>query len=327
MKTPTMIIGVVLLLSISLAGCAPSATPAAELTAVTVQLKWLHQSQFAGFYAADQNGYYADEGLKVTLLEGGSEIVPMNSLLNGSADFAVVDPANLMVSRADGEPVRAIASIYRRSPLVFISNADLGITRPEDIIGKTVRVTADVVPVFHALMAKVGIGQDEYNEVSIPSNLETFSSNQAQVWGVYLNGFLLTLQNAGFQVNSIFPDDYGIHFSADTIITTDALIADDPDLVLRFVRATLKGWTYAVENPDQVSAMLLVYNPQADIELEKIKMIASLPLVNTGEDHIGWMKAENWSGMAQTLLEQEVLSAPLDVSQVYTMQFLEEIYK
>ncbi|MCJ7715046.1 MAG: hypothetical protein MUO54_00810, partial [Anaerolineales bacterium] len=69
------------------------------------------------------------------------------------------------------------------------------------------------------------------------------------------------------------------------------------------------------------------YDPEADTEIELERMTASLPLINTGEDHIGWMNAEVWSGMEQTMREQGILSQPLDVTQVYSMQFLEEIYK
>jgi NitT/TauT family transport system substrate-binding protein len=137
---------------------------------------------------------------------------------------------------------------------------------------------------------------------------------------------VITIQKAGYSINLIYPDDYGVHFFADTIFATDDFINANPDLVLRFLRASLKGWTYAVENPGKVGQMVVKYESKADAALENDKMVASLPLINTGEDHIGWMKPEIWAGMEQTLREQGVLTMPLDVTQVYTLQFLEEIY-
>ena len=110
------------------------------------------------------------------------------------------------------------------------------------------------------------------------------------------------------------------------MITTDDLIAKNPDLVQRFTRAALKGWTFAVENPAAIGPIVVKYMSNGNAELETAKMSAGIPLVNTGEDHIGWMKAETWKGMEQTLREQGVLIAPLDVTQVYTMRFLDEIY-
>ena len=82
-----------------------------------------------------------------------------------------------------------------------------------------------------------------------------------------------------------------------------------------------------MENPAAIGPLIVKYDPKADAVLESAKMIASLPLVNTGEDHIGWMKPEIWAGMEQTLREQKVITAPVDVTQVYTLQFLREIYK
>ena len=103
-------------------------------------------------------------------------------------------------------------------------------------------------------------------------------------------------------------------------------IASHPDLVTRFLRATLKGWTYAIENPDKIGPMVQKYKPKADPGLENAEMMASLPLVNTGEDHIGWMKPEVWAGMEKTLRAQGVLTESLDITQVYTLQFLQEVY-
>jgi ABC-type nitrate/sulfonate/bicarbonate transport system substrate-binding protein len=286
----------------------------------------MHQSQSGGLYAAAQKGYYADEGLTVTFLEGGATVDRLASVANHSAHFGVGGADQLILARSAGQSLRAIATIYRRSPIVFIALAASGITRPQDFVGKKIRVSEAVVPTLHAIMSRVGVRPDQYTEVSTPSDLALFVSGEAPVWGVYVDGLVVTAQRAGHQVNLIYPDDYGVHFYADTIFTTDDLIAKNPDLVRRFLRATLKGWTYAVENPAEVGALVQKYNPKADAALENAKMTASIPLVNTGEDYIGWMKPEVWAGMEKTLREQGVLTRPLDVTQVYTLQFLKEIY-
>jgi len=309
----------------TLSACGPKATTVA-LNPIAVQLKWLHQAQFAGLYAADQNGYYAAEGLKVSFIEGGPTVDLEKPVLDGTAQFGVIGADTLIAARADGKPLRAIAVIYRRSPLVFMALADSGITRPQDFVGKTVQADTGAIT-LHAMLANVGISSDQYHEVNIGADLEPFYSGQVQVWNAFINNEVLTAQSNGHKVNIIYPDDYGIHFYSDTLYATDDYIAANPDLVLRFLRATLKGWTYAIENPTLVAPMVAKYNPKADLQHETTQMTASLPLVNTGEDHIGWMKPEIWTGMEKTLREQGVLTAALDVTQVYTMQFLEEIYK
>lgn len=311
-------------LTVLLSACLQPASP--TLTPITVQLAWTHQAQFAGMYVADQKGYYTAEGLDVTFVEGDSQVDMLAPVLTGTVQFGVAGADELILARTEGKPLRAIATIYRRSPVVFISLDDKGITRPQDFTGMTIRTPANTVPSLRAMMAQVGIAPDQYTIVDLPSDLTMFASGDVPVWGMYVTGLVITIQQAGYKLNLIYPDDYGVHFYADTLFSTDEMIATQPDQVLRFLRATLQGWTYAVEHPSEIGSIVVKYNPNADPALENDKMTASIPLVNTGEDFIGWMKPEIWAGMEQTLREQGVLTAPLDVTQVYTMQFLEETY-
>jgi NitT/TauT family transport system substrate-binding protein len=238
----------------------------------------------------------------------------------------VAQPADVILARAAGKPVRAIAAIYRRSPIVFFALADSGITRPQDFAGRRIRSTTSVDQTLRAMMSRVGIPPDQYESVHLPSVVADFASGDVPIWGGYLNVFVLEVQRAGYHINIIYPDDYGIHFYGDVLIANDDLIARDPGLVQRFTQASLKGWTYAVEHPDAVGPLVQKYNPGADAALESARMSASIPLVNTGEDFIGWMKPEVWRAMEQTLREQGLLTDPLDARQVYTPQFIEEVY-
>lgn len=326
-KTCVVLRGTIIVsLALGLPACSSRANSAPALTPVTLQLSFVHQAEFAGFYAADQQGYYAEEGLAVSFLEGDPEVDFISPVVNGAAQFGVAQPANVMLARAAGKPVRCIAIIYRHNPVVFFSLADSGITRPQDFAGQKIRSTTSTGTTLQAMLTRLGISPDQYEIVNLPSDITKFTSGEVPVWGGYLNVFVLEVQRAGYDINIIYPDDYGIHFYGDVLITTDDLIAKNADLVLRFTRATLKGWTYAVENPETIGAIVQKYNPQANADLESARMAASIPLVNTGEDYIGWMEPESWAGMAQTLREQGTLKDPLDVSQVYTLQFLEEIY-
>ncbi len=150
------------LLVLTLAGCA-SATPAPP-TPVTVQLKWVHQAQFAGIYAAIEQGYYAEENIEVTLVEGGPGIDILDPLVTGEVDFSIVAPETLIVRRSQGDPLIAIATIYRKSPVVIIALADSGIERPTDLIGHSMAVagTTDLEMLFYALMNKLDIDIQGY---------------------------------------------------------------------------------------------------------------------------------------------------------------------
>lgn len=316
-----------LLLAIGLGACAPLPATSPKPTAITLQEPWLHQATAAGFYAADQQGYYAEEGLTVTFREGGPNADLFAPVLDGTAQFTVAGADQLILARAEGKPVRAIGSIFRRSPVVFITKADSGITRPEQFVGQTIRIAPTLAPSLHTMMAHLGITRDQYDEITLPSDISAFAAGKAAVWGVYSNGFAITLEQAGYKLNYIYPDDYGVHFYSEVVIAPDSLIAADPQLVLRFLRASLKGWTYAVENPEVAGSLVQQLKPDADITIENAKMLASLPLINTGEDNIGWMRPLAWESMAQALRADGVLTGTLDVQQAYTLEFLEQIYQ
>jgi NitT/TauT family transport system substrate-binding protein len=319
-------VAIALCMALGSAACGP-VSGTSSLTPVTVQLAWTHQAQFAGMYAADLNGYYEAEGLAVTLVEVGPTGGQVESVSSGAAQFGVVAADVLLIGRSQGSGLQAVATIYRRSPRVYMALAETGITRPQDLVGKTIALNKAAMPAFAAMMDRVGVSSDKYTIVQNTSDMDQLYSGAVQARSVYLTNEVIAARNAGYKINIIYPDDYGVHNYADVLIASDKLIATDPDLVLRFVRATLKGWTYAVEHPAEVGAMVAQYKPNADVSLQNEGMAASLPLLNTGEDHIGWMKAETWVGMEKVLREGGAITAPLDVSQAFTMKFLEQIYK
>jgi NitT/TauT family transport system substrate-binding protein len=320
---------VVLLFAVAiLAACGPQEVEK-PLDEVTVQLPWYHQANYAGFYAADQQGYYAKEGLAVTMLPlPGPGADTMALVMDGAADFGVNFGAGLVTARSQGLPITAIATIYRHYPLVFMTLADSGLTRPHDFPGHTVRtlVPGGSAVVFRAMMTRLGLDPYSVRQVDVGFDLSPFFTGQVDIFPGYLINEVLTARQQGYQVNLILPEDYGIHLYGDTLFTTDRLIQENPDLVLRFLRATLRGWQWAVENPQEAGPLALKYDPKLDTAHEAAMMEASVPLVHTGEDHIGWMRAEVWQGMHDMLLEQGLLAGPVDVDEVYTMEFLEKIY-
>lgn len=317
---------VIAILLLSLIACTPAIAPTPPLTPISIQLSWTHSSQFAGYYAADQLGYYSDEGLAVTFIEGGPTVDRMKAVLDNSAQFGIGGGTNLIEARASGNQVVGIAAILRRDPLAFFALASSGITRPHDFKGKVIQVYVRARSYLYPMLLRVGLSPEQITEAN-DAAFDDLYTGKVDVATGFVTTQLVDAQRAGYKLNVINPDDYGVHFMSDVIFSTDTFLAQNHDLSLRFLRATLKGWTYAVENPVTTVAFVAKYKPNADIAYETETLTASLPYINTGEDQIGWMKPEVWAGMEQTLREQGVLTEPMDVTQVYTLQFLQEIYQ
>jgi NitT/TauT family transport system substrate-binding protein len=302
------------------------------LDEVTVQLKWVHQAQFAGLYVAQEKGHYAREGIKVNFLEGGAGIDNVEALTSGRAQFAVTTPEDALISRSRGVPLKAIAAIYRRSAVVFLARADSRITRPRDFLGKTVAAgntggaNRDFEFQLIAMIKKLGLSISQIGVVPYDPRYTAFIDGGVDVTAAFSTAGLILLRQKGLKLNLIWPGDYGIHFYSDSLVTTDDMIREKPDLVLRFLRATLKGWQEAVGNLPEAVAVTLEYARVKDPQFQTAMMESLMPLVHTGEDRIGWMKPAVWKGMVDVLLDQQILDAPFDVSQAYTMRFLAEMY-
>ncbi len=321
-----------LLLSVMISCTPPGNTPPPH--EVTVQLKWLHQAQFAGFYVAQERGFYAAENLKVHFLEGGQGIDIARSVTGGKADFGVVSPEDLLTQRSQGAPITAIAAVYRRSAVVFASMAGSGIERPVDFLGKTVATTdsegavRDLDLQFHALAKKLSLDTSRIKLVRYDPDYGGFFNGTVDVTSAYLTGGVIKMQQKGYRLNLIWPGDYGIRFYSDTLVTSERMIAEQPEIIVRFLRATLKGWQAAVGDPDAAVLTTLRYARGSDVKTQTAMMTSLLPLVHTGEDKIGWMKEGEWQQMADVLVDQGILQGlPGGIHGAYTMRFLDAVYE
>ncbi len=313
----------IVLIAVNLVACTTK-NETQEAFPIAIKLRWTHNAQFGGLYAAEQEGYFAAEGIDATFLEGGPGIDPIESVLNGEAQFGVAGADVILLARSQGKPVRAVTTIYQRNPVVFFTLAQTGITSPQQFTGKTIRATLDMLPTLHAMMTFIDVPLDAYQIVELPSDLAQFTTGEVPIWGGFVTGMVLDLQQAGYDINVIYPDNYGVHFYADTLFTTDAFMAESPDVVTRVVRATRDGLTFAVTHPEAIGPMVALYNDQADPAAESLRMMASIPLIQSGTTRIGWMEQTKWQDMHDILLAQGVLPNEVDVSTVFTLEFLEK---
>ena len=298
---------------------------AAEPDRISVQLKWLHDAQFAGFYVAGQRGLYESEGLEVELLPGGVSVDEIEVVASGERTFGVVAASALLRSREQGIPVVAIAVIYRIYPAVYFALAESGIRQPTDFIGKRVIVSPNDV-VLPAMLARAGVSMDQIEPVEPTHDMSSFFSGDVDVWAGYLTNQALAAREAGYEINIIYADDYCVHVYGDTLITTEALLESNPDLVTRFLRATLDGWRWAIENPELAAPLALEHDPELDVQHQENMMLASVPLIHTGEGPIGWMEDAIWRGMHDILVEYGSLEGTMDIESAYNMETLEAIY-
>lgn len=299
----------------------------ASQTAVTLQLKWVHQAQFAGYYVADDLGYFADAGLDVTFIEGGVGISVLDALLSGQADFAVWAPEHILLHRSLGEPLVVIATIYQRNPLVLISKPQSNIFHPVDLANKTLAVgNLDAEIQVAAMLRNVGMTVNDVTIVPYDPSLADFEEGLVDVVPAFAAGSLMTMEPDKNDFNYLWPLDYGVEIYSDTIITTEKMVQENPDLVARFVAAVLRGHRFVIENPEAAVESSMKYAPDADRALQKNMIDASLPLIHTGTDPIGWSDLAVWSSMQDVLLSEGFLTQPVALDELVDSRFVEMYY-
>lgn len=301
---------------------------------VTLQLKWVHQAQFAGFYMAREKGYYEKENLKVRFLEGGNETDITTTILNGDADFGVVASEMVLIQRQlQSAPITAIAAIYRRSATVYVSKKGSNITQPTDLPGKKIAAltVGESVSEFEyqlmAMMHRLGLDQRTLSLVPYDPEYKDFIAGNVDVTPAYLTAGVIKLRRKGLDLNIIWPGDYNIHFYSDTLVTTEEMIEQRPNVVERFLRATLKGWKDALGNTEEAIQVTMKYAQIQDEQFQTDMLNSLRPLVDTGKDHIGWMSDKAWLQMHNILINQGILSKSFNTFEnVYTTRFLDAVY-
>ncbi|NOQ17596.1 MAG: EAL domain-containing protein [Methyloprofundus sp.] len=231
--------------------------PDAELEPITLQLKWKHDFQFAGYYAAIAQGYYHAEGLKVSLQEASPEISPIKQIVSGQAQYAIGD-IGILAHYANGKAIRALAATYQHNPLIFISKQESGIISPYEMRGKRIMMDTtggDEAPLT-AMLAEAGLSQNHFTAVARTFTTKEFIANQVDVISAYITDMPFELKTKNIAFNIINPHNYGVDFYGDILFTSLEEIQQHPQRVARFKRASLKGWQYALEHPEELVQLI-----------------------------------------------------------------------
>lgn len=307
------------------AGNSPKEEPV-NLKKVVLRLKWVHQAQFAGFYTAVEKGFYEEAGLDVEIRPGGSDFPAVQMVASGSEHFGVTGADQIIMGREKGVPVTAISTLYRETPFVLFSLKSSGITTMQDLEGQEVGVKlgGNEELTYRAMIESSGIDASRIKEMPVKFDLSPLLSGQVKVWPGYVINEVLAVEESGEEVNIIKPKDSGINFYADTLFTTQELIDKDPALVKSFVQASMKGWDYAIENPEEAAGFGLNYGKSLKLEHEVNMMNASIPMLLPDSPPLGKMDLKAWETLQQSLLNLDFLKKEQDLNQLFTNEFIEE---
>ncbi len=313
-----------------LAACAPQATPApapsaTPLVHVKLPMGYIPNIQFAPFYVAAERGYFRDAGIEIefdySFETDGVQLVGANNL-----QFSLVSGEQVLLARAQGLPVVYVMAWYQRYPISIISLAQQKILVPQDLKGKKVGLPglfgANYVG-FRALLYSAGMKESDVTLDSIGfTQVEALATGRDEVVVGYAANEPVVLRSKGYDLNEIRVSDY-VNLASNGILTNETTIAQNPDLVRRFVAAALKGIQDTIVDPDaayEISKKYVENLAQADAMAQKQVLGTSIEMWRAPV--VGVSDPTAWENMQKVLLDMGLYPTALDVSKAFTNEFL-----
>ena len=294
------------------AAFALSVTAAGAADKVTLQLKWVTQAQFAGYYVAKDKGFYEEEGLDVEIKAGGPDIAPAQVIAGGGADVILDWMPSALASREKGLPLVNIAQPFKSSGMMLTCRKDTGITSPEDFKGKTLGVWffGNEYP-FLSWMSQLGIptdgGADGVTVLKQGFNVDPILQKQADCVSTMTYNEYWQIIDAGLTPDDLVVfkyEDQGVSTLEDGIYVLEENLQDPAfvDKMVRFVRASMKGWKWAEENPDDAAEIVLENDETgAQTEQHQKRMMGEIAKLTAGSN--GALDPADYERTVETLMK------------------------
>lgn len=299
--------------SMKLAAAALALTSGAAMAQdeVTIQLKWVTQAQFAGYYVALDQGFYDEENLDVTIKPGGPDIAPPQVIAGGGADVIVEWMPAALAAREQGLPLVNIAQPFKSSGMMLTCLEESGITSPDDFPGNTLGVWffGNEYP-FLSWMSTLGIptegGDDGVEVLKQGFNVDPLLQNQAACISTMTYNEYWQVIDAGIGEDELITfkyEDQGVATLEDGLYVLEENLQDEAfkDKMARFVRASMKGWKWAEENPEEAAMIVLEYDETgAQTEQHQIRMMGEVAKLTAGSN--GALDPADYERTVETLM-------------------------
>ena len=280
---------------------------------VRLQLKWQHGFQFAGYYAAEQQGYYEQAGLKVELVAATPGLKVLDEVMAGRAQFGV-GTSSLLLDYAKGQDVRLLANVFQHSALVLLARPTAAEPDIQALRGQKVMLESGAEE-LQAYLSREGLTAQDYQLIAHRTSLPDLINGQVAAISAYSSNEPLILQQAGVAFYQFTPRSAGIDFYGDNLFTSNKLWQKKPELVEKFRAASLRGWSYAMQHPAEViEYMQQRYPTDTSRAMLLAEAAAMQSLLQTDLIEPGYINPERWQHIASVYQQQGLLSAVPDLA-------------
>ena len=277
-------------------------SPAWPVDKVILQLKWRHAYQFAGYYAAQVLGYFREEGLIVEIREGGPSINFVNEVLSGHAQYAT-GATGILLDRNYGKPLVVLAVIFQHSPDTLLVARHAGITSPQQLVNKKIMVDQASTPAITPMLLNEAGSLDRFTLLKQTNDLQGLIDGRFDAIAVYSTNQPYFFREKNFPIVQLNPIQYGIDFYGDNLFSTEQEIKNHPERVKAFVRASLKGWDYAMAHPDEMIPIIQRVGSIRSAEHLRFEYQALHDLILPELVQLGHMHEGRWRHIADSYVK------------------------
>lgn len=284
---------------------------------------------FVGVYLAQELGYFSEQGLAVQVSHAAGQGEHLKLMLQGSVDVTTAAADSVLSRRAEDLPLTSIALLGQRSQSALAVLASSDIRTPRDWEGRTVGFKVQPSPEYLALLAASGVDRSRLQEVPVGFDPRLLAAGKVDVYPVFESNEPNTLQALGVPVRLFRGTDYGVPGLGLTYITRPRLVEEDPDLLARFLKATLRGVEAARQDPQRATDIVIKYAPQEDRAHQLAMLLVELEMADgpvSNQKGVGWSTREQWAALHDSLIAHGGLKAPVEVDTAFTNTILQRVY-
>jgi NitT/TauT family transport system substrate-binding protein len=297
---------------------------------VTFQTSWIAETEYGGYYQALAGGLYDDAQLDVTLRQGGPQINAAQLLVSGAADFGIISGNAIALSMVEQDaPFVAVAAFFQKDPRILLAHPESGFKSLADLKGKPILVSADGQQTYWKfLKLKFGYSDEQIRPYTF--NIAPFLVDKTLALQGYVTSEALNVRDAGIEPTILLLADAGYSPYSQLLMTSKRMVAEKPEIVQRFVDASIKGWyAYLYGDDSKGVAMITKYNPDygASVGIRATAELKNYGIVDSGDTKIlgiGAMTDARWKDFFDTMVAAGAYQPTLDYHAAYTMQFVDK---
>ncbi len=320
-KTIFLVVGILLLVA---------GSPALAADKVTLNLNWFYVGDHSPYFVALDKGWYREEGLEVNIIPGKGSGDVVKKVDVGSVDIGIVDTGVLIVARAQGAKVKIVSMLFDKSPYCMWMWKDSGINSPKDLVGKKIGAPPGDAQrtIFPALAQAHSFDPDKVTFVNIApeAKFTALAAKQVDVIFDYYSGAPFFYKAMGQEnVKYMMFADWGVDVYSNALVASEKYIKDNPGIIRRFVKASLRGWEFTLKNPEEAIEIMAKQRPEIDkpVLLANLKLIIDLFRTNRYKQNgIGWVDDKKMADSIKIIAQYRDLKVDMKTKDLYTNEFL-----